>query len=173
MSDTTTQDLAEDNVALELPIELKARRGKGVGVAVVMGLVAAAMVWAALVDAGAWAWAVAVLCALLALVGVSMAIRPSTLRIAEDGFTVDSFMLRLRGGVPVTVPWSHVDGFGAIRIGQGSFVRYDYTEASGRVRVPGGVMLPDTFGLPAPALAGMLQACRDGIGAAADAPAAT
>jgi hypothetical protein len=173
--DTTLADLAlaDGEIALEMPLVLYARRSKGITIALVLGLLAAAMVWAATTGVGAWAWAVAVVCLLLAGVGVAMAVRPAILRIAEEGFSVHAFVHRLRGREPVTVPWTHVDGFAVVRIGQGSFVRYEYTAASGHVRVPGGVVLPDTFGMSAPLLAEMLQAIRDDIVAVGQAPAAT
>ncbi|WP_266157590.1 hypothetical protein [Dyella silvatica] len=153
--DTARAD--QGDLGIELPLTLSTGRGAPIIGIAIFTLLAGLSLWIYL-DGKDWpALACTLLFALLALLFALTARYRATLRIDETGFTLTS---PLRKNKAVTTAWRHVEQFGVVNVGR-PYVTYQITPSSGRRRIPGGYLLPAFAGMPTPALAALLEACRE------------
>lgn len=159
MDTDTSLQLEDDEVALELPLVLRGKRGSALFAALLCALMAAAAIWIYRDEGGWGALACAVLFGLLAALSLLGTIRPPSLRIDEEGFSVGS---ALRKGV--SRRWTEIESIGLQNINHQASIVYQLKPGVQRIRVPGGYMLPSRFGIPAAVLAQMMEACREQFG---------
>jgi hypothetical protein len=140
-----------------LPISLQMSRGKIARFALICLAVMAFTVWLNSMSIGDWTLWVGGFFAILFLFFGIMILKPGRLQIEQQGFGISTLWRRK----PDLIPWNYVEGFSVMRIGMKSVVAFQFSEASGRRRMPGGNALPDTFGMEVAELAGILNACRE------------
>jgi 4-amino-4-deoxy-L-arabinose transferase-like glycosyltransferase len=153
--DTSRADLATRELMAELPLLLPVRKTQIVRIAVGLFVLFALFLCLYIVTKDLVALGVTIVCAAMALALVILSRRQMALRIDESGFAVVG---GLKQRPPI--PWEHTSHFGTMRVGLNTFTTYQFTEASGRLRPPGGMALPGGFDLPPDALAALLNACR-------------
>jgi hypothetical protein len=159
MDTDTSLHLENDEVALELPLVLRGKRGATAFATLVCAAMAAAAIWIYRDEGGWGALACAVLFGLLAALSLLGMIVPPSLRIDEDGFSVNS---ALRKGI--SRRWADIESIGLQNINHQPSIVYQVKPGVQRIRVPGGYMLPSRFGIPAATLAQMMEACRQQFG---------
>lgn len=159
MDTDTSLHLENDEVALELPLVLRGKRGATLFAMLLFAAMAAVAIWIYLDEGGWGALTCAVLFGLLAALSLLGTIVPPSLRIDEEGFSVSS---ALRKGV--SHRWTDIESIDLRNVNHQPSIVYQVKPGVHRIRVPGGYMLPSRFGIPVAVLAQMMEACREQFG---------
>lgn len=154
-NDAWRVDEASGDLMAELPLLLPVRKKRLWVVAAGSFVLLALCTWLYVATKDLVALGLVIFFAAMLLVSLVASRRNRALRIDEAGFA-------LVGGAKETAPtlWQDTSGFGTMRIGFNTFVSYQFTEASGRTRLPGGMALPGGFDLQPDALAALLNLCH-------------
>ncbi|MFC5741169.1 hypothetical protein [Dyella tabacisoli] len=156
-SSSNLSNTTDGDIAFELPLTLRTSRGIFIGGILMSAMFAAISLWMYMHNKEWPALVGTLLFALLTLLFVLGLLYPITLQIDETGFTLSRPLSKRKTVVTV---WQHIEQFGVVNIGR-PYVAYQVTESSGRRRIPGGYMLPAFAGMPTPALAALLETCRE------------
>ena len=133
---------------------LHASRRKAVVLLLGSALFVAVGYWMIQDGEGPWGWATALFFGACGLTAVASLLRPGSLRLTPDGFSV-----RHMGRGSFASSWHECDGFRTWSPTPGaSFVMFDWTPPSSR---SGTGALPDTYGMSGKDLARLLQTWRD------------